>query len=76
MMMGLYMTIYNQRIAKSDSLLKSLLVGRHMFLMMGFCAFYNGWIYNDFLSLSFNMFGSCYKLEEVDGKETWAYKNA
>jgi V-type H+-transporting ATPase subunit a len=33
-----------------------------MILLMGFCAFYNGWIYNDFLSLSFNLFGSCYHL--------------
>ena len=31
--------------------------------MMGFFAFYIGWIYNDFLSLTFNIFGSCYEVE-------------
>lgn len=42
-----------------------------MFLMMGFFAFYNGWIYNDFISLSVDMFGSCYKLEN----EIWLKKD-
>ena len=31
-----------------------------MVLMMGFFAFYCGWIYNDFLGMSLNIFGSCY----------------
>ena len=66
MMAGLYLTLFNHKIEKSDSVLKVLLVARHMILLMGFCAFYNGWIYNDFLSLSINMFGSCYHL--VDGQ--------
>ena len=61
-MFGFYLTIFNQKIKQSDSILKVLLVARHMILMMGFCAFYNGWIYNDFLSLSINLFGSCYHL--------------
>jgi V-type H+-transporting ATPase subunit a len=33
--------------------------------MMGFFAFYNGIIYNDFVSLSLNLFGSCYQLKET-----------
>lgn len=33
-----------------------------MVLMMGLFAFYIGWIYNDFLSLSINVFGSCYDI--------------
>lgn len=41
---------------------------RYLFLMMGFFAFYAGWIYNDFLSIAFNAFGSCYTLEE----EIWS----
>lgn len=28
--------------------------------MMGFFAFYCGWIYNDFLGMNLNIFGSCY----------------
>ncbi len=29
--------------------------------MMGFFAFYCGWIYNDFLGMNLNIFGSCYE---------------
>ena len=46
----------------SDSVFKIMLPARLMILLMGFCAFYCGWIYNDFVSISFDMFGSCYKL--------------
>jgi len=35
-----------------------------MIVLMGVFAFYNGWIYNDFVSVSINLFGSCYKLDE------------
>ena len=28
--------------------------------MMGFFAFYCGWIYNDFMGYNLNIFGSCY----------------
>ena len=30
---------------------------------MGVFAFYNGWMYNDFTSLAFNIFGSCYTFD-------------
>ena len=33
---------------------------RYLFLMMGIFAFFSGIIYNDFLSLPWNIFGSCY----------------
>ena len=70
LLFGLYLVSQNKAIAKSDSLLKAMLPARHMFAMMGFFAFYNGWIYNDFLSLSINMFGSCYKLEHPPANST------
>jgi V-type H+-transporting ATPase subunit a len=28
---------------------------------MGFFAFFNGWMYNDFLSMPLNVFGTCYE---------------
>lgn len=34
--------------------------------MMGFFAFYCGWIYNDFLGMNLNIFGSCYEVREVE----------
>ena len=37
-----------------------LLDFRYMILLMGFFAFYCGWIYNDFMGLGLNVFGSCY----------------
>ena len=36
------------------------LKARYLILLMGLFAFYCGWIYNDFLSLSFPVFSSCY----------------
>ena len=42
--------------------------------MMGFFAFYNGVIYNDYLSLSLNLFGSCYSLDETVEPHVWVGK--
>lgn len=32
---------------------------------MGVWAFYNGWIYNDFMSVPIDLFGSCYEEKPV-----------
>lgn len=47
-------------ILKSQNILKSLYPARYILFLMGFFACYCGWIYNDFTSLTFNFFGSCY----------------
>jgi V-type H+-transporting ATPase subunit a len=37
-----------------------------MIQLIGLFACYNGFIYNDFLSMGLNLFGSCYEL--IDGE--------
>jgi len=55
---GLYLVFNNEVLKKTSfGFLSSL---RYMVLMMGFFAFYCGWIYNDFLGMNLNIFGSCY----------------
>jgi V-type H+-transporting ATPase subunit a len=44
--------------------LKNFVPVRYLLLMMGFFAFYNGCIYNEFLSIPTNLWGSCY--ERID----------
>ena len=34
---------------------------RYFFVLCGFFAFFNGWIYNDFFATPLNIFGSCYE---------------
>jgi V-type H+-transporting ATPase subunit a len=40
------------------SMIKAAVPARYLLLMMGMCAMYNGAIYNDFLSIPLNIFGS------------------
>ncbi len=47
-----------------DDILKSVYVARYMLLSMGVCAIYCGIIYNDFFSLTLNLFGSSYEVPE------------
>lgn len=39
---------------------KDIVPHRYLLTFMGFFSFYCGIIYNDFLSLKLNLFGSCY----------------
>jgi V-type H+-transporting ATPase subunit a len=55
---GLILVFKNDAIQKSSMKMLSSL--RYMVTMMGFFAFYCGWIYNDFIGMNLNIFGSCY----------------
>lgn len=57
-LLGLYLVFNNDKISKSSMAAVSQM--RYIVLMMGFFAFYCGWIYNDFLGMNLNIFGSCY----------------
>ena len=57
-LVGAYMVFNNDQLMKTS--LSPVCKMRYMVLMMGFFAFYCGWIYNDFLGMNLNIFGSCY----------------
>ena len=60
MCFGAYLTLQKDELIKSKSMLVPVLKARYLLLLMGIFAFFCGWMYNDFLSLSFPVFGSCY----------------
>ena len=61
-----YLILEKDEIIKSKSFLMYAVKARYLLLLMGFFAFYCGFIYNDFLSLSLPLFPSCY-INEVGG---------
>lgn len=69
---GLYLLLFKDSILadKQSSVLRSAVPARYLITLMGFFALYCGFIYNDFLSLNLNFFGSCYKV--VAGEATAA----
>lgn len=63
---GSYLVLNNENINKSNNaLLKGFSKARYLLFLMGFFAFYCGWMYNDFLSIPLNLFGSCYTNDAV-----------
>jgi len=64
---GLYLVIFKKAIEDDKtSMLRLLIPARYLILLQGFFAFYCGLIYNDFMSLTFNLFGTCYTSESAD----------
>lgn len=60
-MIGLYMVLNAESISRNkDNLFRAALPARYLLLLMGMFATYCGFIYNDFTSVSMNLFGSCY----------------
>ena len=64
---GLYLLIFKDKIlADKTSMLRGVVPARYLVTFMGFFALYCGLIYNDFLSISMDFFGSCYPVNDVD----------
>ena len=57
---GLYLVFNKNELMNGDSALKPIVKARYLLTMMGFFAFFNGWMYNDFLSMPLGIFGTCY----------------
>ncbi len=83
-MIGIYLCFFAESIKKSDSAFKVMvparcfffllinLFNRYLIILMGFFAFYNGIIYNDFLSIPLNLFGSCFFINtDEKGNRFW-----
>lgn len=62
---GLYLTFSYNPNSTSAGFLNIIMPHRYLFLLMGFFATYCGFIYNEFLSMDLNLFGSCYIVEGV-----------
>lgn len=70
---GLFLCLRKSDLEGQNGTLASILPARYLLTMMGFFALYCGFIYNDFMAIPLNLFGSCYqqqehteKLEKVD----------
>jgi len=58
---GAYLCLFKDTIEKDrKSMLAAILPARYLILLQGFFAFYCGLIYNDFMAMPWNLFGSCY----------------
>ena len=67
LLLAIWLVLKKEEILKSMPDLKMLIKTRYFFLLCGFFAFFNGWIYNDFFAMPLGIFGSCYK-NEIDEK--------
>ena len=74
-LLGAWLVVKKYEILKNFPELKLLVKNRYFFLFLGFFAFYNGLIYNDFFAIPLGIFGSCYKNQKKNGKIIATRKN-
>jgi V-type H+-transporting ATPase subunit a len=58
LLFGLFLIKNNETMGKGS--MAAIFKLRYTFSLMGFFAFFCGLIYNDFFSIPWNLFGSCY----------------
>ena len=66
LILSIWLVLEKDEILKTMPDLKMLVKTRYFFLMCGFFAFFNGWIYDDFFATPLGIFGSCYKNKKND----------
>ena len=66
LILSIWLVLKKDEILKTMPDLKILVKTRYFFLMCGFFAFFNGWIYNDFFATPLGIFGSCYKNKDLE----------
>lgn len=66
---GVFMCFRKKDESGENMVLKLFMPHRYLITMMGFFAVYCGFIYNDFMSISLDLFGSCYNLIDIVPKE-------
>ena len=66
LILSIWLVLKKDEILKTMPDLKMLVKTRYFFLMCGFFAFFNGWIYDDFFATPLGIFGSCYKNKKND----------
>ena len=68
-LVGLYLCFKKDDIEREKGGLVALLPVRYLVAMMGFFACYCGFIYNDFMAMPWNLFGTCYTVKNDDHLE-------
>ena len=61
LIVSIWLCLKKDEILKTMPDFKMLVKTRYFFLMCGFFAFFNGWIYDDFFATPLGIFGTCYE---------------
>ena len=61
LILSIWLCLKKDEILKTMPDFKMLVKTRYFFVMCGFFAFFNGWIYNDFFATPLGIFGTCYE---------------
>ena len=66
LILSIWLCLKKDEILKTMPDFKMLVKTRYFFLMCGFFAFFNGWIYDDFFATPLGIFGTCYENKKGD----------